>query len=130
MKFLLHSRSGTVECKEPLDKVHAKIGTWRVKPGGKEAFTTFERLSYDGRTSIVKCESLCLLWICLLRLLCDNFVSFVGMPHTGRTHQIRIHLQYLGHPITNDPLYNDLVWGPDKGKNGVYHKTDEQVKIT
>jgi len=25
---------------------------------------------------------------------------------TGRTHQIRVHAKYLGHPIYNDPLYN------------------------
>lgn len=28
-------------------------------------------------------------------------------PHTGRTHQLRVHLQALGHPILGDPLYAD-----------------------
>jgi len=37
---------------------------------------------------------------------------------TGRTHQIRVHLSYLNHPILNDSLY---------GGNGFKVKTDEQV---
>ena len=25
---------------------------------------------------------------------------------TGRTHQIRVHMEYIGYPIYNDPVYN------------------------
>ncbi|KAK4569142.1 hypothetical protein RGQ29_004511 [Quercus rubra] len=49
---------------------------------GKAASTKFTRISTDGTHSIVLCE-----------------------PITGRTHQIRVHLQYTGHPIANDMLY-------------------------
>lgn len=33
-------------------------------------------------------------------------LTFVELyPKTGRTHQIRVHLQYIGHPIFSDELY-------------------------
>ena len=50
---------------------------------GKDSHTDMERISYNGATSLVKCT-----------------------PYTGRTHQIRVHLQWLGYPIVNDPKYN------------------------
>ena len=28
-------------------------------------------------------------------------------PTTGRTHQLRVHMKYLGHPILGDRVYGD-----------------------
>jgi len=37
-----------------------------------------------------------------------NFFSLVKIfPKTGRTHQIRVHLSHLGHPIVGDPVYGN-----------------------
>ncbi|KAG8466364.1 hypothetical protein KFE25_002120 [Diacronema lutheri] len=69
----------------PLQReVRAGAGTNAVHPDGKPAVTEFVRLSSDAaaRTSLVLCS-----------------------PRTGRTHQIRLHLQWMGHPIANDALY-------------------------
>ncbi|HUP22120.1 MAG TPA: RluA family pseudouridine synthase [Thermoanaerobaculia bacterium] len=30
--------------------------------------------------------------------------------HTGRTHQIRVHLQYVSHPLLGDPVYGEARW--------------------
>lgn len=34
-----------------------------------------------------------------------NYSLLLIRPKTGRTHQIRVHLKYLGNPILGDPLY-------------------------
>ena len=44
-------------------------------------------------------------------------------------HQIRVHLQWLGHPITNDSFYNTDAWGPSRGKNGEYGKSLEDLIV-
>ncbi|XP_044727223.1 RNA pseudouridylate synthase domain-containing protein 2-like isoform X3 [Chrysoperla carnea] len=96
---------GIIECKEPIEVVSYKIGVCKVSPKGKDCVTIFQKLGFNGKTSIVLCK-----------------------PKTGRMHQIRVHLQYLGYPVVNDPLYNHEVFGPNKGKGGdIGGKTDEQL---
>lgn len=50
------------------------------------------------------------------------------LPLTGRTHQLRVHLQFLGHPITNDPIYcNQKVFGIDLGAGDASGASDEDI---
>jgi 23S rRNA pseudouridine1911/1915/1917 synthase len=56
--------------------------------------------------------------------LLENFhyVSLVECRlETGRTHQIRVHMQYIGHP-----LFNDATYGGDKILKGTVHSKYKQ----
>ncbi|MBM7544472.1 RluA family pseudouridine synthase [Periweissella beninensis] len=46
-----------------------------------------------------------------------NYTLIKAVLETGRTHQIRVHMAYIGHPLVGDPLY-----GPKKtlGGHGQY----------
>lgn len=58
-------------------------------PSSREAITTFkvlERFEGDG--------------------VSDGYTLIECKLYTGRTHQIRVHMQYIGHPIVGDPTYN------------------------
>ena len=37
----------------------------------------------------------------------DDFAYLEAYPKTGRTHQIRVHLAKIGHPVLGDPLYSN-----------------------
>jgi hypothetical protein len=55
--------------------------------------------------------------IALTSIYCDGvcfalilFRSQICRPYTGRTYQLRLHLQHLGYPIANDPNYGGDMW--------------------
>lgn len=53
-----------------------------VRADGKPSLTDYRTLGVGGGHSLVAC------W-----------------PRTGRTHQIRVHMSYIGHPLAGDTLY-------------------------
>ncbi len=56
-----------------------------LKNGSKEAHTKYEKVIYKDGFSLVKAKLL-----------------------TGRTHQLRVHFQAIGHPIVGDGKYGDI----------------------
>lgn len=74
---------------------------------GRSATTHFERISFNGHTSVVRCQ-----------------------PETGRTHQIRVHLEHLGHPIANDPLYGSQRSKEMRGKNFERQECDRVLQAS
>uniref|UniRef100_A0A4W5KBW4 Pseudouridylate synthase RPUSD2 n=1 Tax=Hucho hucho TaxID=62062 RepID=A0A4W5KBW4_9TELE len=95
---------GEIICEEPILVVSFKVGLCRVHPKGKDCRTVFQRLSWNGHSSVVRC-----------------------LPLTGRTHQIRVHLQFLGYPILNDPVYGSTAWGPQRAKGGLVGMSDDEL---
>lgn len=72
---------GTVDA--PIARVDGSVIARTVRPDGERAVTHFERLAYRDGFSLAR-----------VRL------------ETGRTHQIRVHMKHIGHPLPGDFLYH------------------------
>jgi 23S rRNA pseudouridine1911/1915/1917 synthase len=72
----------------PIERNPKAPATFRVGPNGKSATTHYKVLEKTEKASLVELK-----------------------PETGRTHQLRVHLAQVGHPIVGDPLYG-------KGEHG------------
>lgn len=76
------------EISVPVGRLEFNRKRFGVVAGGRESLTQYEVISHY-ENPVTKEE------LSLVKLY----------PKTGRTHQIRVHLQYLGHPIFGDELY-------------------------
>ena len=72
----------------PIERNPKAPATFRVGPQGKPAVTHYKVLQSTGTHSLVELK-----------------------PETGRTHQLRVHLAKIGHPIVGDPLYGSGTFG-------------------
>lgn len=124
---------GDVVCDMPILQISPKLGLNRVRANGKAARTVFKKLAYyppaadHARDGIVSSEGdEGKPW-----MKKEGYSIVRCLPITGRTHQLRVHLQFLGHPITNDPIYcNQRVWGQDLGVGDADGQQSDEDVIT
>ena len=72
--------SGTVDA--PLARSPADRKKMAIVKGGKRAVTHYKTLNQLRKSALVECRL-----------------------ETGRTHQVRVHMASLGHPLLGDPVY-------------------------
>jgi len=72
----------------PIERNPKAPATFRVGPNGKSAQTHYTVIAENKTVSLVELQ-----------------------PATGRTHQLRVHMAHLGHPIIGDMLYGKAKFG-------------------
>ncbi len=85
--------------KEPSGTIDAPIGRHPVKR--KQMAVT----NHHSRHAVTHYETVAVF---------EGFTQLRVRLETGRTHQIRVHMAYIGHPVAGDPVY-----GPQKSAPGL-----------
>lgn len=92
------------EINAPVGRLPWNKEQFGIVPGGKESLTRYVRTSIRTYADSQSGDT-------IVFSVVDCF------PKTGRTHQIRVHMKYIGHPILGDYLYagrktsrSDRVW--------------------
>lgn len=81
VRGVIQHDEGMIE--EPVGRAFLNRKKVVIKPsGGKEAATYFRVIRRYAKATFLEVR-----------------------PQTGRTHQIRVHMKHLGHPVLGDPLY-------------------------
>ena len=76
---------GSIEL--PIGRHPSRRKEMTVRPGGRPARTDYDLISSENGISLLDVDLA-----------------------TGRTHQIRVHLKALGHPLIGDPIYGEARW--------------------
>ena len=71
----------------PLPPAYPLLQAVAAEGEGREATSFVHTLGHDGRRAVV-----------------------AVLIRTGRTHQVRVHMQHLRHPLLGDPVYGDANW--------------------
>lgn len=80
IKGTLHPEAAIIDM--PIERNPKKPQTFRVGSNGKSAVTEYKTVQTGNKYSLVELK-----------------------PQTGRTHQLRVHLHHVGHPILGDEFY-------------------------
>ncbi|MCQ3915456.1 MAG: RluA family pseudouridine synthase [Mycoplasmoidaceae bacterium] len=100
-------RSYVAICHHHFDHNHLiiKAPIMRAKDGSTKMIVSD---SYKAKEAITKVN--------LIKNLKDDLAYVECILETGRTHQIRVHLKYINHPIYNDDLYGQVEAKPEYGQ--------------
>ncbi|WP_195266997.1 RluA family pseudouridine synthase [Eubacterium sp. 1001713B170207_170306_E7] len=98
VKGIMENNRGTIDMpigRHPKDRIRMAV----VKENAKEAVTHFETL----------------------KRYVEGYTLMQFRLETGRTHQIRVHMQAIGYPIAGDPLYKGDKKNPFKTQGQCLH---------